>query len=118
MDLRTISDDLLDEMRTARLPVDADDDTFIAAVRNRNLAGAEYGRRCGWWRDYTAGGDPLPLPRVVEMRGYEGKTMAHVMADLGWFKSVGEARRNGWDKPVAPGLYSVGKTKQVEVITE
>jgi len=118
MDLRSIPDDVLEQMRTARLPVEADDDTFIAALKNRNLAGAEYGRRQGWWRDYTAGGDPLPPALIVDMADYQEKTMAHVMADLGWFKSVGEARRNGWDKPVAPGLYSVGKTKLVEIVAE
>lgn len=30
-------------------------------------------------------------------------TMAHVMKALGAFKSVGDAKRNGWDKPIEEG---------------
>lgn len=40
-------------------------------------------------------------------------TMAHVMHAAGLFPSVGQARKNGWAKPVPPGYsqYTVSKRK-------
>lgn len=40
-------------------------------------------------------------------------TMAHLLCRLGKFKSVGEAKRNGWDKPIPTGWFecSIGKGK-------
>lgn len=32
-------------------------------------------------------------------------TMAHLLARCGKFKSVGEAKRNGWDKPIPTGWF-------------
>ena len=83
----------------------------------RALAGLEYGRRQGWWRAYTEDG-PLPNPKQVRAADYEGKTMAHVMADAGFFPSVSQARKNGWDRPVITGQFKVGKNwvKCVEII--
>ena len=37
----------------------------------------------------------------------EDKTMAHLLARLGKFKSVGEAKRNGWDKPIPNGWHEI-----------
>ena len=39
--------------------------------------------------------------------------MAHIMAWVGQFKSVGEARKNGYDQPIPLGfsLLTVGKRK-------
>lgn len=39
------------------------------------------------------------------------KTMAHLLARLGKFASVGEAKRNGWDKPIPQGWseFTIGK---------
>ena len=41
------------------------------------------------------------------------KTMAHLLAKVGKFKSVGEAKRNGWDKPIPTGWseFTIGKAK-------
>lgn len=99
------------------LPVDAGDGEFMIAVRRRALAGLEHGRRQGWWRAYTEDG-PLPNPKQVRATDYEGKTMAHVMADVGFFPSVSQARKNGWDRPVEIGRFKVGKNwvKCVEII--
>lgn len=38
-------------------------------------------------------------------------TMAHLLARCGKFKSVGEAKRNGWDKPIPTGWFQqrIGK---------
>ena len=39
--------------------------------------------------------------------------MAHIMHVAGIFPSVGQARKNGWDKPISPGFseFTVGKRK-------
>jgi hypothetical protein len=38
-------------------------------------------------------------------------TMAHLLARIGKFSSVGEGRRNGWDRPVPTGWnhFIIGK---------
>ncbi len=43
--------------------------------------------------------------------------MAHVMAKAGIFPSVGQARKNGWDKPLAVGEWTVTKKKIRIVVT-
>jgi len=44
----------------------------------------------------------------------DGWIMAHVMHKVGIFPSVGQARKNGWDKPIQPGFseFTVGKMKK------
>lgn len=39
------------------------------------------------------------------------RTMAHLLARLGKFQSVGEAKKNGWDKPIPSGWseFTIGK---------
>ncbi len=41
-------------------------------------------------------------------------TLAHVMAKAGLFKSISEARKNGWDRAVEPGDFPF-KKKQVTI---
>lgn len=40
-------------------------------------------------------------------------TMAHIMHQVGIFPSVGQARKNNWDKPIPDGFWmkNVGKLK-------
>jgi len=116
-ELRALSSNDVECLSIQPLPVDADHDVFMLAVRRRALAGLEYGRRQGWWRAYNEEA-PLPNPRQVALADYADKTMAHVMADLGFFPSVGQARKNGWDLPVTAGLFRVGKNwvKSVEIV--
>jgi hypothetical protein len=40
---------------------------------------------------------------------FEFASMAHVMFKAGLFKSVSDAKRNGWNKPVEKGKFKVGK---------
>ena len=43
--------------------------------------------------------------------------LAHVMAKAGIFPSVGQARKNGWNKPLQVGTWTVTKKKiKVEVV--
>lgn len=37
-------------------------------------------------------------------------------ADVGHFSSVSQARKNGWDKPVEPDLYKIGKKRPVQIV--
>jgi hypothetical protein len=39
------------------------------------------------------------------------RTLAHLLARLGKFQSVSEAKRNGWDKPIPFGwsVFTIGK---------
>lgn len=52
------------------------------------------------------------IPDVIHLEESD-KSMAHLLARIGKFGSVGEARRNGWDKPIPTGWneFSVGKGK-------
>ena len=44
--------------------------------------------------------------------------MAHVMAKAGIFPSVSQARKNGWDKPLIIGEWTVTKKKiKIEVVS-
>lgn len=47
--------------------------------------------------------------------GDEMSTLAHIMHASKLFRSVSEARRNGWNKPIEHGVhgYRVGKYKRV-----
>jgi hypothetical protein len=47
-----------------------------------------------------------------------GWKLAHVMHAAGLFSSVGEARRNGWDRPIDAGFSSfvVGKRRRTVAI--
>ena len=41
-------------------------------------------------------------------------TMAHIMKEAGFFPSISQARKNGWDKPIPKGFNEliVGKKKK------
>ncbi len=43
--------------------------------------------------------------------------MAHAMAKAGIFPSVGQARKNGWDKPLTEGVWTVTKKKIKVTVT-
>lgn len=50
---------------------------------------------------------------TVEFEINDKLRIAHFMAKAGIFPSVGQARKNGWDKPIPPGFshFVVGKMK-------
>lgn len=58
-----------------------------------------------------------PLRNIVRATTYRvadfepGATMAHVMHRAGAFPSVTQARKNGWDRPIEPGTWRVGRRK-------
>lgn len=66
----------------------------------------------GWDLD----GEGMPLQpaqafSIAKLQAENKMLMAHVMVDLRVFKSVGEAKRNGWDKPLVEGDFTVTKKK-------
>jgi len=48
----------------------------------------------------------------------EKLVIAHFMAIAGIFPSIGQARKNGWDKPIPPGFsqFVVGKKRSMITI--
>lgn len=119
-DLKEMSNHDLNHLVTSRLMVIDDEgketshEVFITHLKMRNIAGFELGRRKGWWQDFDLNG-PIPFPIQINKEDFEGQTMAHVMASVGHFKSVNEAKKNGWDKPIEVGIFKVGKKRKVEI---
>jgi len=56
------------------------------------------------WRESVVATLDLETRRAPIFTAPEGWLMAHVLKALGGFASVGEARRNGWDKPIETGM--------------
>ena len=46
------------------------------------------------------------VPDFVSLEDTD-KSMAHLLARLGKFQSVSEAKRNGWDKPIPTGWNAI-----------
>lgn len=64
----------------------------------------------GWWEGWTEDGEPIPHPVVVRRSDLPAHaSMAHALVAAGRFTSNGDARRNGWDKPIQNGDLTVGK---------
>ena len=113
-ELCLMTDNNVEAMAFAPSPLHFEKHEFILALRRRNLVGLEHGHRQGWWQAYTTEG-PLPPVRRIASADFVGKTMAHVMAEVGFFPSVGQARKNGWDRPVETGRFKVGKNNVIEI---
>jgi len=90
---------------------------FLEEIRQRNQAHLEEGARLGWW-DISDTGEMLAPPIVVDSSKLpDNALMAHVMAEVGIFPSVTQARKNGWDKPLTTGVFTVTKKKiRIKVI--
>lgn len=64
-------------------------------------------------------GEPIPLPQEISVSSLpENATMAHIMFACDRFKSIGEAKRNGWDKPIELGLIEFKKGKKPILVVE
>lgn len=58
--------------------------------------------------------EPIDKAKVYSKTALESENkglMAHIMYDLGIFPSVSQARKNGWDKPLEIGDFTVTKKK-------
>lgn len=66
----------------------------------------------GW--EIDSEGNPIPEAIVFSKSklASENKTlMAHIVFELNLFPSIGQARKNGWDKPIEVGDYVATKKK-------
>jgi hypothetical protein len=82
-------------------PLDRNSPDFITASLAR---GEMFGILAGWWLD-VRDGKPVPLPQIIRIQDLEPheNTMAHILARFEIFKSISEARKNGWNKPIETG---------------
>lgn len=86
---------------------------FLADIRERNREGVIEGFLNGWW-DLDENGEMAALPLTFKMGDFseiKNPLMAHVMAKAGIFPSANQARKNGWDKPLTEGDWTVTKKK-------
>lgn len=96
-------------------------EAFLERHRARHLAFMEAGVVAGWWSGFNPNTlDPLPKPTVIRTSDLEPHEtlMAHIMVRLGIFKTVSDARRNGWDKPIEPcDIWLKKKTINLQIVT-
>ena len=91
---------------------------WLARMKERNSSAIAEGVDRGWW-DLSPNGDPQKPAKkisIAEMLSQNKTLMAHLMVDLGFFPSVGQARKNGWDKPLELGRYELGPRKKREFV--
>ena len=84
---------------------------WLEGVRESNQQAVIDGAAQGWW-DVDENGEMLAPPTVINSADLpDNATMAHVMAKAGIFPSISQARKNGWDKPLTTGVFTVTKKK-------
>lgn len=94
---------------------------WLKGVEKSNAKAIKQGADRGWW-DIDADGNPQKKAvrfSISEMVSQNKPLMAHLMVELGFFPSVGQARKNGWDKPLELGRHELGPKKKrafVEII--
>jgi hypothetical protein len=94
-------------------------DERLAEIEQEKFAGHNWIRRMAeppfsWWDVEESLNGPNPIPKPVERFVEDfppGATMAHVMHHIRAFASIGDARRNGWNRPIEPGIFTIGKGK-------
>lgn len=94
---------------------------WFTELKIRNIEGIYAGERAGWWTVDDEGNPRANGIRVsiAELQAQNKPLMAHLMHDLGFFPSVGQARKNGWDKPLELGTHELGPKKKritVEIV--
>lgn len=112
---------------------------FLDEVKDRNVKGLQLGIDLGWWEavDWNRM-TPIPFPDVVVLstkelrrRNHRGlwetigvledheTSFAHVVAKFGLFESVGDAKKNGCNRPIEVGEHWFKKkTKRVVVLED
>jgi len=86
---------------------------FLADIRQRNQEGVIEGFLEGWWDlddDGNMAAPPLTFS-IADFADVKNPLMAHVMKEAGIFPSVGQARKNGWEKPLTIGEWCVTKKR-------
>lgn len=91
---------------------------WLEVIREKNRQGVQRGFEAGWW-DIGPNGEPQKKPKqfsIAEMVAQNKPLMAHLMVELGFFPSVGQARKNGWDKPLELGHHQLGPKAKREFV--
>lgn len=83
---------------------------FVARMRYENSLAMQEGVLLGWWDEIDEKGNPVKYTRL---KMTDGPMMSHALVKAGCFVSVSQARKAGWDKPIAPGKYKIGKHKPI-----
>ena len=84
---------------------------FLDEITARNREDAIEGWLDGWW-DLDDDFNPIAKAKVFRISEMGVKeNMSHVMHRAGAFSSVSDARRNGWNKPLEKGEWTVTKRK-------
>lgn len=86
---------------------------FLEKIRLQNQENVIEGFLNGWWDlddDGNMAAPPLTFS-IADFKDVKNPLMAHVMKEAGIFPSIGQARKNGWDKPLTIGEWSVTKKK-------
>jgi hypothetical protein len=95
---------------------------FILCLQMKSDRFLTQGVIAGWWSLDPVTMTPVRKAQsisIAEMAKENKTLMAHLMVDLGFFPSVGQARKNGWDKPLEPGRHELGPKKKriiVEIV--
>jgi hypothetical protein len=93
-------------------------DGFLSNVVDDNEHWIKDRADASWW-DLDAQGTPQRVAikiSIQDMLGQNKTLMAHLLVDLGVFKSVSEAKRNGWDRALEPGRHELGPKKKRIVV--
>jgi hypothetical protein len=91
----------------------------------------------GWWMSFDETRmEPIPFPLIFVMETRELRknfcglwetvltlepsdtTMAHILGNSGIFNSVGDAKKNGWKKPIAAGTFKFKKANVTLEVVE
>ena len=86
---------------------------FLEKIRKRNQEEVIEGFLDGWW-DLDDDGNMIAPVQTFKLSDFDDvkvPMMAHVMAKAGIFTSIGQARKNGWYKPLVEGEWIVTKKK-------
>lgn len=91
------------------------DISFIERVKKQNNRFLHHGVEMGWWEGIDEKrGMPIPFPKIINLFGKtSGYTMAHALHEAGFFTSISEARKAGWNKPAIPGEYFLFKRTKI-----
>jgi len=76
----------------------------------------QFGVDQGWWEEYDDKG-PIKV-HMASIEAWRGSYRSQLLADLGLFDSVGDARRAGWTQKIqGPETFSLFKGR-VKVVIE
>lgn len=85
-------------------------DNLVDQNKINNIVGSQL----GWW-DIDENFEIIAPPILIYSSELSGNSMAHAVARAGFFSSVSQARKNGWDKPIELGIHTVNKKKRTRI---